>query len=407
MSLDLSAVDALAADAHHGQTRRHGSPYIDHPRAVRLLVEDLGYATRIPVDDSMRAAALLHDVIEDSDIDERALRARFGEDVARRVALLTKSGKGDDATRTYYERMGREADVGVRLIKVADRCHNLSELHKAPDPDKLTRYVEETERFVRPVASPHPGLTRALDDAMRAALRAQRLPVPPPLQVRRGRVPSGVYAIVSPTTHVDELIAQIRALCEGGVALIQLRAKGLDDRAVLELLACAFGETARFDVPLIVNDRADLCRMSGVDGLHVGQTDVPAHLARRILPREAIVGTSTHTRAQADALRADTSNDYIAVGPVFASPTKQGHAAIVGTLGLKEIAATTPHPVVAIGGVVEPARAADVRAAGAHCAAAVSALAGPDPQQMARRMALAFAAAEPFSAHASAPGAPS
>jgi thiamine-phosphate pyrophosphorylase len=393
---DLAAADALADEAHRGQTRRHGTPYVEHPRAVRRIVDDLAHACRIAIDDDVRATALLHDVLEDSEHDEASLSARVGPAVTARVGLLTKHGKGEAATAAYYERLMKEADARTALVKVADRCHNLSELHKAPNRDKLKSYVEETLRYLVPLArTAAPGLERALGDAMRAALRAQRVPFPSEVAEPARRVPRGLYAIVEPKSDVDALVRQVRALCEGGVALVQLRAKGIDDREILELCACVQIECARFDVPLLINDRADLCVATAADGLHVGQTDLPAHIARRIVGREVLIGTSSHTLAQAEAAAQDDTNDYVAIGPVYASPTKVGHAPIVSTLGLREVADKIARPVVAIGGITDPVRAADVAAAGAHLAAAISAVAGEDPHAMARRMSLAFFAAAP------------
>jgi thiamine-phosphate pyrophosphorylase len=398
--LDLTLVDALAADAHQGQTRRHGAPYIEHPRAVLRLVDDLAYAVGLPIDDAVRATALLHDVIEDSPVTEASLAEKFGADVARRVALLTKTGKGPDATRAYYDRLMREADPATRLVKACDRCHNLSELHKDADAGKLAKYVEETRQHVIPLAATVPGLRAALDDAMRTALRAQHA------VKGTDKLPPGLYAIVEPTQDVDELVLRARALCQGGVALIQLRSKGKDDREVLDLVALLVAECARYDVDVVVNDRADLCVAAGADGVHVGRTDLPAAVARRIVGRDAIVGTSTHTYDQlvhkARASGAVDAADYLALGPIFESPTKKGHAAVVGVNELARAAKDSKRPVAAIGGITSPARVAECARAGAHLVCALSALALPptEAHAMARRMSLTFFAAR--AAHRSA-----
>jgi thiamine-phosphate pyrophosphorylase len=401
--LDLAAVDALAEEAHRGQTRRHGAPYISHPRAVRRLVDDLASACQIPIDDGVRAAALLHDVIEDSPLTEAALAERVSPHVAAGVELLTKTGKGPEATTRYYHRMLAEAGTGVLLIKVADRCHNLSELHKAPDAENVRRYVEETLEHVVPLCNRHKGteaLKRPLLFAARQALRAQRLSVPAELELTTGRVPRGVYAIVHPEADVARLALRVRALCSGGVSLLQLRAKGGgsagDDRFALETLAVVQHECDRLDVPVLVNDRADIALFADADGVHVGQTDVPASLVRRLMGSEPLVGTSTHNHHQAAAADQDPANDYLALGPIFPSPTKQGHADVLGIAELARVARQVTRPLCAIGGIVDVERCVDVARAGAHLAAVLSALEGDvldDVHGMAFRMSLAFTAA--------------
>ncbi len=420
-AIPLERARAIAYEAHHGQTRRHGAPYIRHPEAVRTLIDDVGPACGIAVDDVTRAAALLHDVLEDNEvgIDAAELRARFGAEVTRRVELLTKTGKGPEATAAYYARLADGADDALRLVKVCDRLHNLGELHLAPSRDKLDAYVEETLAHVVPLArgASTPGLVQALDDGMRAACRAQKKPLPASLAPPAARVPAGLYAVVAPhaepssTAHgavpllsspvhrveaqalLDELERRAAALVEGGVAMVQLRAKGFADRDVLALLEPLLARCRPYGVPVIVNDRPDLCVAADADGVHVGQTDMPPKLARRIVGADALVGASSHTEPELLDACADGGADLVAVGPVFASPTKSGHAPVVGLEALARRTKLAPLPVVAIGGVTTPGRVADCARAGARLVAAVSALDVDDPRFMCRRMSLAFAAA--------------
>jgi thiamine-phosphate pyrophosphorylase len=415
MQIHLDQVLAIAREAHQGQTRRHGTPYIAHPIAVRTLLEDLGPACNFAVDDAMRATALLHDVLEDSEIGADELRARFGDDVVRRVQILTKQGKGDEASRAYYAKMRAEADDATRLIKTCDRAHNFSEMHLAPDVEKLHKYITETLDLIVPVmqsaSSPKlaSALVAVLHDAMRAACRALRQPIPASVaQVER--VPLGLYAIVQPHTSattkdaVDDVVDHVTELVAGGACIIQLRAKNRTDRDVLALLDAAHAVTKRAGVPLVINDRADLCAAARVDGVHVGQTDLAPGLVRRIVGNASLVGASSHTEAQLHEINDEAAfggsegatvegADLVAVGPVFESPTKSGHALVVGLDALARRCRISRLPVVAIGGITTPARAADCAKAGAHLAAAVSALDGPDARVIARRMSLAFVAA--------------
>lgn len=415
MSLPLVEVArAIAREAHAGQTRKHGAPSIDHPIAVAAIAADLASALRVPFDDVAEAVALLHDVIEDSPAHgEDILAARLGpevgpevgHEVAARVQHLTKTGKGEAATAASYARL-MGALPTTRLTKIADRLHNLSELHKAQKPEKLVEYIAETERFVRPLANGFDddvrrGLHAALDDAIRNARENGAA-----LEGSGPEAPSracGLYAIVQPRGGRDALLRRLDAVLRGGAARIQLRVKAadqLDDVAVLELLGEVAAVAGRRGVDVLVNDRADLAygaRLRGFDvGVHVGDRDLPSAIARALLGRDALVGTSTHSLAQLQAVSGEGGACHLALGPIWASPTKQGHADVVGVDALQAACAATSHPVVAIGGITSPARAADVASAGAAFAAVVSALDGDDVDVihlMARRLCLSFAAA--------------
>lgn len=389
-TISLEGALSLAQEAHEGQTRRHGAPYISHPIAVGRFVEDIADALQFRVDDRTRAVALLHDVVEDSPITTDELTARFGAEVGRGVDLLTKTGKGPEATRAYYERLTREADDAVRLVKVCDRVHNLSELHLAPDLAKLQKYVDETLELIIPFAQSASdkaigaGLAAALHDGIRAAARAQSAAIPPAVR-SEGRVPFGLYAIVESAARVDELIA-------GGVVLIQLRNKKCaNDRALVEL---ARELVARVNgrVPVIINDRADIALAVDAAGVHVGLGDMPPALARKIVGADRFVGASSHTDPELHEVLASGA-DHVAVGPVFESPTKKGHAPIVGVDALAHRAKRATLPVVAIGGITTPSKAAQCGRAQAHLVAAVSALDVAEARVTARRMSVSFVAA--------------
>ncbi|MBI1947727.1 MAG: thiamine phosphate synthase [Deltaproteobacteria bacterium] len=395
---------AIAREAHHGQSRRHGAPYIGHPMAVRVLVEEVGRACGLEVTEATGAVALLHDVLEDSDIPKEELAARFGDRVTNDVDLLTKTGKGEAATAAYYARLAREAADSVRLVKVCDRLHNLSELHLAASVDKLTSYVDETLLHLVPLARSAQsralarGLEAALHDGIRAACRAQRRPIPEAAAASARRVPVGLYPILLPRTGelapaADELVRRATLLLEGGAALVQLRCKDRSDRELLTLLEAVRVPCAAVGVPLVVNDRPDLCVAARAHGVHVGQTDLPAPAARAIVGAEALVGASSHTEPQLFEVCAQGGADHVAVGPIYASPTKQGHAPVVGLEALARRARLSPLPVVAIGGVTTPERAAACGRAGAALVAVVSALDVAEPRPMARRLSAAFVAA--------------
>src|ERR687897_3086758 len=115
----------------------------------------------------------------------------------------------------------------------------------------------------------------------------------------------------------------LQAAVRGGVDLLQLRDKTLDDGGLVAA-ARAFREAGAV---FILNDRPDLVEACGADGVHVGQDDASPAQARALIGPERIVGRSTHAPEQADAADADPDVDYLAVGPVHATPTKPGRPA--------------------------------------------------------------------------------
>ena len=162
-----------------------------------------------------------------------------------------------------------------------------------------------------------------------------------------------------------------QAFLDGGAQLIQLRAKHLDARALLEaadrLVRLAEPTGAR----VIINDRADVAAMCGAAGVHVGQDDLAPRDARALLGSGAIIGLSTHTPAQVDAASGEPV-DYVAVGPIYGTSTKDTGYAPVG-LDLVRHAAKAeerPRPVVAIGGITL-ARVPEILAAGAASVAVI------------------------------------
>ena len=162
-----------------------------------------------------------------------------------------------------------------------------------------------------------------------------------------------------------------RACLDGGARFLQVRAKRFPSRAFLEWCDVIVAAAVPYGAAVIVNDRADIARMAGASGVHVGQDDLPASAARTLLGASAIVGLSTHTREQVAAARPEPLT-YLAVGPIFGSRTKDTGYEAVG-LDLVQFAATVDDgavPVVAIGGITLD-RAPQVLAAGAASVAVI------------------------------------
>ena len=158
-------------------------------------------------------------------------------------------------------------------------------------------------------------------------------------------------------------------LLDGGVDILQLRAKDVAKSVVAGLAEEIHALTATRGVPLILNDFPELLRDVPAEGAHVGQDDLSVAAARAAAGRTVIIGKSTHSLAQARAA-AEEGADYIGFGPLFATPTKPGRPAI----GLRDIAAVhewVPVPIFCIGGIKQDSLA-QVRAAGARRVVIVS-----------------------------------
>lgn len=178
---------------------------------------------------------------------------------------------------------------------------------------------------------------------------------------------------------------QAARLIEGGAAFIQLREKHLSPREFYREAEEALKVARARGVKLIINDRADIALALGADGVHLGQDDMPPFAARALLGEGAVVGFSTHSVEQAIAA-ARMPIDYVAVGPIFATTSKEKPDPVVGLEGLRRVreAVGVSVKLVAIGGVTRE-NAPSVLAAGADSVAVISALLRPeDPSQITR-----------------------
>jgi thiamine-phosphate pyrophosphorylase len=181
----------------------------------------------------------------------------------------------------------------------------------------------------------------------------------------------------------------LRAALRGGVDIVQLREKSLPRREI-ELSAQTFRRACdNHSALFIVNDDPDLARACDADGVHVGQEDTAVAEARELLGPDAIIGLSTHSEQQI-AASVDQPTDYISVGPIWETPTKQGRPA-VGLELIRHAAANAPHPFFAIGGI-DPSDVADVVEAGAQRICVVRALRdAEDPAAVAEALRAGFA----------------
>jgi thiamine-phosphate pyrophosphorylase len=173
----------------------------------------------------------------------------------------------------------------------------------------------------------------------------------------------------------------LRDWLAAGVRLVQLRAKHLSLGPFLELADGMADDCHRAGAIFIVNDRVDVARLSGAEGVHLGQDDLTPKHARPMLPEAAWIGLSTHDDAQ---LRrgVESGATYLAIGPVFATSSKLRPDPVIGLGGVRQLssqlrAANRELPLVAIGGITL-ATAADVIGAGADAVAVISDLLDPN-----------------------------
>jgi thiamine-phosphate pyrophosphorylase len=164
---------------------------------------------------------------------------------------------------------------------------------------------------------------------------------------------------------------RLEAALAGGVDMLQLRMKNAPDEEIVGAARAFRRACDRHGVIFVLNDRPDLVAACGADGVHVGQEDMAPGEARALAGPGRIVGLSTHSREQIEVAGA-ADVDYIAVGPVFATPTKPGRRA-VGLELVRAAAETAPHPWFAIGGI-DVGNAASVVEAGARRLAVVRAI---------------------------------
>jgi len=174
----------------------------------------------------------------------------------------------------------------------------------------------------------------------------------------------------------------LRPALQGGVDIVQLREKSGDEHAIVRAGRVFRRLCDAYDALFIVNDRPDLAIACGADGVHLGQEDGRASAARRLVGDDLLIGLSTHSPQQ---LGAADDVDYIAVGPVHATPTKPEYAP-VGTELVSYAARHARVPFFAIGGI-DPGNVADVVAAGAERVAVVRAIRdAADPAEAARSL---------------------
>jgi thiamine-phosphate pyrophosphorylase len=175
------------------------------------------------------------------------------------------------------------------------------------------------------------------------------------------------------------------ALRDAGVRWLQYRDKRASDAEVVERMRELRAIFPAGEAMLLLNDRVHLCDAMGADGVHIGQEDMAAKQARKILGPERLLGVSTHSVKQLRTALKTGAADYLAIGPVFATSSKDNPDPVVGLEGVKAARALTRLPLVAIGGITSE-NGREVIEAGADSVAVISGLLPGDGKRMTERV---------------------
>ena len=319
-------------------------------REALRVVEDCGrFALNDPaitaVAKNMRSD--LAEVLKVMPVDEMLTSRDTPGDIGTEISSPTESSRGS------------LADV------VTAACKRLTE---------ALRTIEEYGKFVCP--------EKVLDiERMRYNSYTLEKRITERLLVARRLAGARLYVLLG-RQSCGSILETARAAIAGGADVIQLREKHVPDDQLLAMAAELRELTDETGRIFIVNDRPDIASIVGADGVHLGQHDLPVADTRRLLRPGAVIGRSTHSLAQAHAA-VNEGADYISVGPVFPTDTKDAGPA-VGTELVKQVADDVHLPIVAIGGI-GPDNAASVLQAGASLVAVCSAIcAAKDPMAAAR-----------------------
>lgn len=192
--------------------------------------------------------------------------------------------------------------------------------------------------------------------------------------------------VVTDERPPDAVRSLVEVVLAAGAPCVQVRSKGLSDRILYELVRDVAARCRAAGALCIVNDRADVARAGGADGVHVGADDLPVAAVRALAGDDLLVGATARNAAQARQCH-DQGADYVGVGPVYGTSTKEGLPAPLGTDGLAHVAAAVGLPVIGIAGITLD-RVGDVLDAGAHGVAVVSAVTAADDPATATRVLL-------------------
>lgn len=201
----------------------------------------------------------------------------------------------------------------------------------------------------------------------------------------------------------EDLYGTVEKALEGGVRAVQLREKDLPARELFRLASLLRSLTASCGARLLINDRADVARAVGADGVHLGVLSIPPREARALLGPRSIIGCSAHN---AEELRQaeEGGADFVTFGPVYATPSKASFGPPLGIPALAEACRTARIPVFALGGI-GPGNVEEVWRAGSFGVALISGIVAAQDPRAAAAALTGYFAREPFRAQAEREGA--
>ena len=264
--------------------------------------------------------------------------SRIERNRARETASDVGTGLSEPTERV---RADAPAVIAANAARVQEALRSLEEWSKVADPDRGALFESLRYRVY------------TLEKRLLAATERPRL-------ADADGEPWRVYLLLTRSACRRPWRDVLRAATDAGAGPVQVREKGLTDRDLLAHLRDVREATAAAGVPLIVNDRPDLARLCGADGVHVGTDDLPVADVRAMLGDRALVGASTHRPEDATAALA-AGADHLGVGPCFPSGTKRFEA-LPGTDYLRWAAANVTAPWFAIGGIDRETAAAAAEA---------------------------------------------
>jgi len=271
-----------------------------------------------------------------------------------------------------------DVGIGIEIPDVADKKRDLM-----PSIVANARRVQEAlrtlEEFAKSTAFSARLSPKKLEQARYDMYTIEKDLIARILRQDKAKRISGLYVIIDTQALKNRSHIEVtRQIINGGIVVIQLRDKMLDHGQLLPIAQEMKQLCADNNVLFIVNDYLDIALAVKADGLHVGQTDLPVSIIRKLVPMDMLIGCSVDTVAQAKKAQADGA-DYVAVGAIFPTPSKETE--VIGLSILRKVKRAVSVPVVAIGGITR-VNIHQVKAAGADAVAVISAVMGaPSPKK--------------------------
>ena len=242
-------------------------------------------------------------------------------------------------------------DVGTKTTTATEHSRSNIAAVVAAATGRTAESLRVAEEISKTLANSEAGLSQSFE-----SLRYRFYDIAAAVELACGRLDrrqrmgqARVYGLIGAADSDEALVTRMRRLYDGGVDVLQLRDKNVDDRTLYRRAVAGAAVATEAGKLWIINDRADIAAAAGADGVHIGQEEIPPAAARRVVGPECLVGLSTHDLAQVQSA-VTQSVDYIGCGPVFPSSTKHFDTH-TGVAWLTEVDRCYSKPAFAIGGI--------------------------------------------------------